>query len=611
MAVSSLVDTTSDERNVFVPDRNGFDILRSNITTPDGQQQQQLRRLQNTFVDVAVITTYAGNGVPGVSGDGGPATNASLGYSYAVAVDISGNVFTADGAIVRVVDKSTGIITRYAGGGSGGDGGPATSASLYPVAIATDTSGNLFIVDYGNAKIRSVTKSTGIITTFAGSGVLGCSCDRVGPATDIPLYFPHGVAVDISGNVFIADTLNNRIRVVTTSTGIMRTFAGTGTNIGLQEGTFSGDGGPATSAGLVNPSGVAVDISGNVFIADTCSNRIRVVTKSTGIITTYAGNGGRLEGITFSGDGGPATSASIVPNGLAVDISGNVFISDSTNGRIRVATKSACSAGSYVSGSTCASCAAGTYSSLASFFFAPTACLTCPVGSYSSAAATACTSCAAGSYAPLSSSSTCTPCPAGYYAASTGASVCSACPANTYNAVTGSVSLNACTACGGFSNPGSSVCYQFVPTKAPVVRSVVPLAVVRFKQTITGLDLATVSSLPFQNRFFAIQSLITNLPISAFLDFTATAGRRRSLLQSPVTVAYTVSAPNSDPAALSALLSAPAATALLQSQLKATYASIAVLAPTFTNQSPTPAPTAVAALAPTVVVLRATQSISG
>lgn len=134
---------------------------------------------------------------------------------------------------------------------------------------------------------------------------------------------------------------------------------------------------------------------------------------------------------------------------------------------------------------------------------------------------------------------------------------------------------------------------------------------VRAKQTIAGLDLDTVSSVPFQNRFFAIQSLITNLPVSAFFDFTATAGRRRSLLQSPVSVAYTVSVPNSNPATLSALLSAPAATALLESQLKATYASITVLSPSFTNQSPTSAPTAVATLAPAVVVLRATQSISG
>ena len=279
-----------------------------------------------------------------------------------------------------------------------------------------------------------------------------------------------------------------------------------------------------------------------------------------------------------------------------------------------------CSAGLYTNdGRGCYPCDRGYYSGISA-----SACSECAVGTYSdSGGASACTSCPAGSYGPLTKSISCKSCPAGYYADSAGASSCSACPANTYNTVTGSVSSKACIACSGFSisNPGSSACYLVPPTPAPTVRAVsptltptsipVPLAVVRVKQTIAGLDLAIVSSLPFQNRLFAIQSLITNLPISAFFDFSATAGRRRSLLQSPVTVAYTVSAPNSNPATLSALLSAPATTASLEAQLKATYASIAVLSPSFTNQSPSPAPTAVATLAPAVVVLRATQSISG
>ena len=666
-----------------VPGRNGFDMLRSNVTTADGQQQQKLRRLQSSFVDAAIITTYAGSGTTTgynsggyntgtFSGDGGPATSAGLNTPFKVAVDISGNLFIADflNHRIRMVTKNTGIITTIAGNGVstgdsfgtfGGDGGPATSAGLNgPHEVAFDISGNVFIADSFNQLIRLVTKSTGIITTYAGGSGYAFIGDG-GPATSAGLSYPFGVALDISGNVFIADGANHRIRVVTRSSGIITTFAGNGatSNMGIS-GTFSGDGGPATSAGLDGPWSVAFDTSGNMFIADRENSRIRLVTKSTGIITTYAGGGAspfsgdgspatsvaiaNPEGVAFdisgnvfitdgrrdrvlyvtkstgiitlyagtgvrrfSGDGAPATSAALwAPAGVAVDISGNVFIADAGNHRIRVVTRTAaCSPGSYVSGSTCASCAAGT-SNAGVTALGSAACLYCPAGAYSSAGATACNACPAGSYGPL-----------------TGSSICTLCPANTYNATTGSTSVSACIACSGayVSNPGSSTCYLIPPTPAPTVRTVspsfrptsvpLPLAVVRVTQTITGLDLATVASVPFQNRFFAIQSLISKLPISAFSDFAATAGRRRSLLQSSVSVAYTVSVANSNPATLSALLSAPIVTALVELQLKATYASIAVATPSFINQSPTSAPTPVGTTVPALVVLRATQSISG
>jgi trimeric autotransporter adhesin len=201
-----------------------------------------------------------------------------------------------------MVTMSTGIITTVAGTGKSGpsgysgDGGLATSARFnFPSSIAIASSGNIFIADAQNHRIRMVMKSTGIISTVTGNGRLGYSRDG-GPATSAVFYYPHGVAVDASRNIFIGDTGNDRIRVVTTSTGIITTVAGTGA-----EG-YSGDGGLATSAKLFRPSSIAIDASGNIFIAEYFNYRIRMVTKSTGIITTVAGNG-RLG---YSGDGGQA-----------------------------------------------------------------------------------------------------------------------------------------------------------------------------------------------------------------------------------------------------------------------------------------------------------------
>jgi hypothetical protein len=288
-----------------------------------------------------IIITVAGNGTAGYSGDGGAATNAELYNPVAVAVDASANLFIADlGNNVILEVGTNGIITTVAGdggfragagvGGYSGDGGPATNAELSdPSGVAVDASGNLFIADYHNQRIRKV-GTNGIITTVAGNGIGGYSGDG-GPATNAELTTPSGVAVDASGNLFIADWNNNVIREVGTN-GIITTVAGNGyVNPNTGFGGYSGDGGTATNAELANPGGVAVGASGNLFIADTYNNAIRKV-GTDGIITTVAGNGTG----GYSGDGGAATNAALdLPTGVAVDSSGNLFIADSSNARIR------------------------------------------------------------------------------------------------------------------------------------------------------------------------------------------------------------------------------------------------------------------------------------
>ena len=267
-----------------------------------------------------IITTFAGTGDSGSSGDGGAAISARIGYPYGVSVDISGNVYIADtdNNKIRMVN-STGIITTFAGTGTkggSGDGGAATSAHLSsPRGVSVDISGNVYIADGYNHKIRMV-NSTGIITTFAGTGTAGSSGDG-SAATAAQLAYPYGGSVDMSGNVYIVEYVNKKIRMVN-SKGIITTFAGTGT------AGSSGDGGAAISAHLNGPKGMSVDISGNVYIADSGSNKILMV-NSTGIITTIAGTGSYGSG----GDGGAATSAQLNgPDGVSVDISGNVYIAD-------------------------------------------------------------------------------------------------------------------------------------------------------------------------------------------------------------------------------------------------------------------------------------------
>ena len=282
----------------------------------------RIRRVDST----GMITTIAGNGELGFSGDGGPAVAAHLLYPTGIAVDGAGNLYVADTDNHRIRRiNSSGTITTIAGTGEqgfGGDNGPAVEAQLAgPQGMAVDGAGNVYIADFGNHRIRRVDGS-GTISTIAGTGEQGSSGDG-GPAVAAQLNAPNGVAVDGSGNVYIADTENHRIRRVNV-TGTISTFAGTG------EGGYSGDGGPPVAAQLHSPRGVAVDGSGNVYIADTENHRIRQV-NVTGTISTIAGTG---EG--YSGDGGPAVAAQLhSPSSVAVDGAGNVYVADFFNSRIR------------------------------------------------------------------------------------------------------------------------------------------------------------------------------------------------------------------------------------------------------------------------------------
>jgi uncharacterized protein (TIGR03437 family) len=273
------------------------------------------------------ISTFAGNGTFSYSGDGRPAIQAQLNTPQGVAADAAGNLYIADtlNNVVRKVSPN-GTISNYAGnGGAGnsGDGSAATSAQLHgPQGLAADTFGNLYIADTMNAKVRKVSAS-GVIATVAGSGTPGSGGDG-GAAASAQLNLPIGVAVDSSGNLYIADFGNSRVRKVSASGAIIGTVAGNG-SFG-----YSGDGGPAVKAQLNGPQGVAVDAAGNLYIADTENNLIREVTAG-GLIASVAGNG--VAG--YSGDGGQATSAQVGnPVGLAVDAAGNIFTLDASN-RVR------------------------------------------------------------------------------------------------------------------------------------------------------------------------------------------------------------------------------------------------------------------------------------
>ena len=298
------------------------------------------------------VTVVAGTGYAGYSGDGHPATSAALdlsgiyiGVTPAIALDTSGNLFISDTAnsVVRRVDAATGIITTVAGNGTAGysgDSGPATEASLnFPGGIALDASGNLFIAD-GNSVIRRVDAVTDIITTVAGNYSLAWTYSGdTGPATDAGLYWPEGIALDPTGNLLIADTYNNVVRRVDAVTGIITTVAGD-YSMGY---SYSGDAGPATNAGLYYPCCVTLDASGNLFIGDAGNEVIRRVDASSDIITTVAGTGPGATGFGgFSGDGGPATSAQLnlydaflSATSIAVDASGDLLIPDTYNNRVR------------------------------------------------------------------------------------------------------------------------------------------------------------------------------------------------------------------------------------------------------------------------------------
>lgn len=284
----------------------------------------------------SAILTVAGNGSQGFTGDGVPATTTRLSSPWGVTVDGSGNFFIADTFNRRVRKVAPdGVITTVAGTGIvgfDGDGGPATSAQLEnPWSVALNGQGALFISDSGtvvsppNNRIRRVAPD-GTISTAVGTGEEGFSGDG-GPADAARLSYPTGLAFDGQGNLFIADRDNHRIRRVA-SDGTISTVAGDGT------GGFGGDGGPALAAQLNSPTGVAVDAQGQLFIADHDNHRVRMIA-SDGTITTVAGDGAA----GFGGDGGPATAAQLHdPAGVAVNSLGTIFIADSDNNRIRKVT---------------------------------------------------------------------------------------------------------------------------------------------------------------------------------------------------------------------------------------------------------------------------------
>lgn len=280
--------------------------------------------------DRAAINTIAGTGAAGFNGDDQPAVGAQVNNPAGLAIDSTGNLLVADLDNHRVRRISpTGVITTIAGTGApgfAGDGGPATAAQLNrPRAMSVTGSGEIYIADGANHRIRKIS-SGGTISTVAGNGTAGYGGDG-GPATAAALFNPRGVTLCPDGTLYIADTDNHRIRAVD-ATGTIRTASGTGT------GTYSGDGGPATSAALNAPYQLACAPDGRLYLTDTGNHRIRMI-RPDGMISTVAGTGTG----GYSGDGGPAVQAQIGdPQALALDPAGNLYIAERYNNRIRKIT---------------------------------------------------------------------------------------------------------------------------------------------------------------------------------------------------------------------------------------------------------------------------------
>lgn len=288
-------------------------------------------RVRRIDASTGVITTFAGTGRPGYSGDGGPADQAMLGVPTDLAVDSRGNLYIAEPGThrVRVVDGATGVITTLAGTGEagfGGDGGPATRARLQtPFGVSVAPDGSIYITDTDNHRIRRVDPATGVIETVAGDGTAGFGGDG-GPATSASLWRPHRVVVDADGTLYIGDSFNHRIRRVDARTGVITTIAGTGRMGG------SGDGGPATAASLTYSGGLLLDGRGGLLYTDQATHRVRRIDLETGLIRTVAGTG-RWD---FGGDGGPALEADFhLPGTMALDRQGAFLVVDKWNGRVR------------------------------------------------------------------------------------------------------------------------------------------------------------------------------------------------------------------------------------------------------------------------------------
>lgn len=276
------------------------------------------------------ITTVAGTGELGYSGDGIAATQATFNQPYSLDIDDNGDIYIVDrlNAVIRKVEAATGIISTVAGTGepgSSGDGGLATQAQLRePNDCFLDRRGGLLIADIQDQRIRRLELTSGIITTLAGTGEKARSGDG-GPALEASIFGARAVCMDSQGNTYICEREGNGLRKIDPH-GVMSTFAGTG------EGGYDGDGGPALTATWGAPKALRCDHHDNVIVVDTENHAIRRIDATTGIVTTLAG--GRQGG---QGDGGYATEAGLDrPHGCSIDAQGNIFIADSNNHRVRV-----------------------------------------------------------------------------------------------------------------------------------------------------------------------------------------------------------------------------------------------------------------------------------
>ena len=302
-------------------------------------------RILKVTASTGIITSVAGTGTFGFSGDGAAATFAKLYYPRGMAFDKAGNIFVADqfNNRIRKINVSTGIITTVAGGGTAStavDDVQATSTILNsPRDVAVDTAGNIYIADTNNYRVRKVTASTGIITAFAGNGKVLESAVLGVTATDTTLCYPRGITLDSSGNAFIADFGYNSIYKVTANTGKISLLAGANKFVG----GYNGDDILATTATLLGPRDIVIDTPGNIFFSDGGNYRVRKITASSGMINTVAGGGPDVSKLCqtyeYDGDGKDATLASLcLPDGVALDSSGSLFICDSGHRVVRKVT---------------------------------------------------------------------------------------------------------------------------------------------------------------------------------------------------------------------------------------------------------------------------------
>jgi len=312
-----------DETGAALPSNTKRIISTGVVGTSTRQIQVQLSG--------GTISTYAGTGTAGYTGDLGAATAARIAHPEGITVAANGDVYYADpdNNVIRKVTAATGIITTVAGSGgngSSGDGGLAILAKFKNAeGVFVVANGDLYLADTGNHEIRKVTAATGLVTLVVGSTSPGYSGDG-GAATAARLRLPAAIVVAANGDMYIADTGNDTVRKVTAATGIITTYAGTGTT------GYTGDGGAATSARLSGPQGLVLAANGDLYIADTGNNVIRRVTAATGVITTFAGTGTA----GFLGDGGVATSARLnAPESVSISASGELYIADAGNNRIR------------------------------------------------------------------------------------------------------------------------------------------------------------------------------------------------------------------------------------------------------------------------------------